>query len=79
MANNDNDIDDPDLQMISEPPSEYTELTRLPDEDNPMSDPYDLPKTLDDTHPATDTEIDPMEEYDEGLSGAAEAEDPLRE
>jgi hypothetical protein len=70
--------DDPDLQGISDPPRDYTDLTRLPDEDNPMSDPDDVVKEIDDTHPATDTNIDPMEEYDEGLSGAAEAEEPNR-
>jgi hypothetical protein len=74
----DDDIDDPDLQGISDPPQDYTDLTKLPDEDNPMSDPDDIPKKLDDTHPSTDTNIDPMEEYDEGLSGAAEAEEPKR-
>jgi hypothetical protein len=78
MADDDDQIDDPDLQNISDPPRDYTDLTRLPDEDNPMSDPYDVPKVLDDTHPTTDTNIDPTEEYDEGLSGAAEAEDPLK-
>lgn len=31
---------------------------------------------LDDTHPATDSNIDATELYDEGLSGAAEAEEP---
>jgi hypothetical protein len=32
--------------------------------------------TLDDTHPVTDTNIDPQEQYDEGVSGAAEANEP---
>jgi hypothetical protein len=32
--------------------------------------------TLDDTHPVTDTNIDPQEEYDEGVAGAAEANEP---
>lgn len=31
---------------------------------------------LDDTHQATDTNVDSHETYDEGLSGAAEAEEP---
>jgi hypothetical protein len=70
-------IDDPDLQGISDD-DDYSDLTKLPDEDSPRSDPDDIAKTLDDTHPATDTNIDSAEEYDEGLSGAAEAEDPLR-
>lgn len=32
--------------------------------------------TLDDTHPATDTNIDATELHDEGVSGAAEAAEP---
>lgn len=32
--------------------------------------------TLDDTHPATDTNMQREELYDEGVSGAAEASDP---
>lgn len=32
--------------------------------------------TLDDTHPATDTGLQPEEQYDEGVSGAAEAQEP---
>jgi hypothetical protein len=31
---------------------------------------------LDDTHQVTDTNVDSHETYDEGLSGAAEAEEP---
>ncbi len=31
---------------------------------------------LDDTHPATDSGIDKMETYDEGVSGSAEATEP---
>ena len=31
---------------------------------------------LDDTHPATDTNVQPEEAYDEGVSGAAEAAQP---
>ena len=68
--------DDSDLQGLIDPTPDDTNLTRLPGEHNPMSDPDDVPKQLDDTHPATDTNIDPTEEYDEGLSGAAEAEEP---
>jgi hypothetical protein len=69
--------DDPILQSISDPPDDYSDLDKFDDEDNPRSDPVDVPKEIDDTHPSTDTNIDPAEEYDEGLSGAAEAEDPL--
>ena len=32
--------------------------------------------TLDDTHPATDTNVQPEEQYDEGVAGAAEATEP---
>lgn len=32
--------------------------------------------SLDDTHPATDTNQQPEEQYDEGVSGAAEATEP---
>ncbi|HET7320507.1 MAG TPA: hypothetical protein VFI84_02900 [Candidatus Saccharimonadales bacterium] len=32
--------------------------------------------TLDDTHPATDSGIQPEEQYDEGVAGAAEAQEP---
>lgn len=31
---------------------------------------------LDSTHPATDTNLQPEEAYDEGISGAAEASEP---
>ena len=34
------------------------------------------PGPLDDTHPATDTNIDPGELYDEGVAGASEAGEP---
>jgi hypothetical protein len=50
----------------------------MPD-DNPMSEPDDIPSAdrgLDDTHPATDSNLQPEEDYDEGLSGAAEANEP---
>jgi hypothetical protein len=53
--------------------------TPLPQGDNPVSEPDDIPVTdnqLDDTHPQTDTNVDITEEYDEGLSGAAEASEP---
>jgi hypothetical protein len=38
----------------------------------------DQGRDLDDTHPATDSGIDEQELYDEGISGAAEAEEPHR-
>jgi hypothetical protein len=53
--------------------------TPLPQNDNPFGEPEDTPpqdQGLDDTHPATDSNIDPTEQYQEGLSGAAEASEP---
>jgi hypothetical protein len=51
--------------------------TPLPQDDSPVSEPDDIPPAqagqIDDTHPATDTNVQAEEEYDEGLSGAAEA------
>lgn len=50
--------------------------------DSPIDDPsQDLDDRthdarLDPTHPATDTNLDSQEVYDEGLSGGAEAEEP---
>ena len=32
--------------------------------------------TLDDTHPATDTNIQPQQAYDEGVAGASQASEP---
>lgn len=54
------------------------------DNDPPFSPPSppvdddddDMPDKLDDTHPATDTNIQPEEVYEEGLSGAAEVKEP---
>jgi hypothetical protein len=68
------------LQNNSDPPRQYTHLTRLPDEETPFNEPDDIPrsdkKAIDDTHPATDANIEAEEEYDKGLSGAAEAAEP---
>lgn len=46
--------------------------------DDETGDPFDreLEEELDKTHPATDTNIQPEEAYDEGESGAAEASEP---
>src|SRR5436309_1034656 len=45
---------------------------------DPAADDRDRPLQgqLDDTHQVTDTNVDAQEAYDEGLSGAAEAEEP---
>jgi len=37
----------------------------------PFSPPSGAQDRIDDTHPATDTNIDPHERYDEGIEGAA--------
>lgn len=46
------------------------------DDDTPFSPPDGVQDRIDDTHPATDTNIDPMERYDEGIEGAANIELP---
>lgn len=43
--------------------------------DNPLTQ-AGSDNTLDDTHPATDTNVQPEEGYDEGVAGAAEAQEP---
>lgn len=61
-------------------PGEDRFATPLPKNDSPISEPDDIPDddkhALDDTHPITDTNVHIEEEYDEGLSGAAEAAEP---
>jgi hypothetical protein len=70
--------DSSNLQGSSETPDDpdYTNLERLPGEEGPVGDPDDISKKLDDTHPATDSEVDPDDEYNNGLSEAAGARDP---
>jgi len=51
------------------PPDSSTTVTGATDDNQ-------SPGTLSPTHPATDTNIDEQEFYDEGLAGAAEAQDP---
>lgn len=46
-------------------PQDYDTPFRPADEDD-----------IDDTHQVTDTNLDPEEQYDEGVSGAAEASEP---
>ena len=46
------------------------------DNSTPFSAPSSAAGTGDDTHPQTDTNIDSHEHYDEGVSGAAETDDP---
>jgi hypothetical protein len=42
----------------------------------PFSAPSGADDTTDDTHPQADTNVDSMEHYDEGISGATETSDP---
>lgn len=46
------------------------------DDDTPFSPPDGVQDRIDDTHPSTDTNIDPMERYDEGVEGAANIDLP---
>lgn len=50
---------------------------KLPGDDTtPFSPPSGVQDTTDDTHPEADTNVDSMEHYDEGISGATETSDP---
>ena len=76
--------------MQPDEPNNEEELEKLPedgatpfspagtsrDPSAPPDDPQQMTQALDDTHPTTDTNIEPEEAYDEGLSGAAEASEP---
>ena len=46
------------------------------DYSTPFSAPSGAQDTTDDTHPQADTNVDSMEHYDEGISGATETADP---
>lgn len=46
------------------------------DGDTPFSPPNGVQDRIDDTHPSTDTNIDPMEHYNEGIEGAASIDLP---
>jgi hypothetical protein len=46
------------------------------DYSTPFSAPSGVHDTTDDTHPQADTNVDAMEHYDEGISGADETSDP---
>jgi hypothetical protein len=46
------------------------------DYSTPFSAPTGTQDTTDDTHPEADTNVDSMEHYDEGISGATEVTDP---
>jgi hypothetical protein len=72
---------DDELDILDEIPEDDDILSPLSIDDRPAGDPDDLPIDdligIDDTHPVTDTNLQTEEEYDEGLSGAAEAKDPV--
>ena len=57
--------------QAADPPRDDTTTPPLDNNGQPVSSP-----TLDDTHPSTDTNIEQPELYDEGVAGAAEAEEP---
>ena len=75
MANNAQD------DVIREDPLDDSLATSSPGHDNPLGLPDDVSDgqaVLDDTHPVTDSNLQAEEEYDEGISGAAEALEPLK-
>lgn len=70
-----------DDDLIREIPLNDNMATPAPDRDNPLGIPDDISESemaLDVTHPATDSNLQPEEEYDEGIAGAAEAIEPKR-
>jgi hypothetical protein len=78
--------------MPPDEPNDEEKLEKLPDDNqmpfNPAAPNLDETlssncddiqakvSTLDDTHPATDSGLDPQEIYDEGIAGAAEVKEP---
>lgn len=46
------------------------------DYSTPFSAPDGVKDSTDSTHPQADTNVDSMEHYDEGISGATETDDP---
>ncbi|MBX4197023.1 hypothetical protein KW801_00515 [Candidatus Saccharibacteria bacterium] len=53
------------------------EQEKLPEDySTPFSAPSGVHDSTDDTHPQADTNVDSMEHYDEGISGADETDDP---
>lgn len=57
------------------PDTEITEDQKLPeDNDTPFSDPDDMKSDIPEDSPRTDTGIEASQRYDEGLAGAAEAD-----
>jgi len=57
--------------------NEEEDQEKLPgDYTTPFSPPSGVHDSTDDTHPEADTNVDSMEHYDEGISGATETNDP---
>ena len=57
-------------------PPDDTQAAQFPTDNSQQSSDDQQFTTIDPTHPATDTNIEEEELYDEGLSGAAEAGEP---
>lgn len=76
QSTNDNTANDLDDAAQSEGESQVQAQPQ--DNDTPAAAPADT-SPLDPTHPAADSNVDAHETYDEGLSGAAEAEEPAAE
>jgi hypothetical protein len=58
-------------------PNDEEKQEKLPNDfDTPFSPPSGIQDLTDDTHPDADTNVDSMEQYDEGISGASEVSDP---
>jgi hypothetical protein len=75
--------------MLPDEPTDEERQEELPEDNQTPFQPADPPtdpalptddvaqgSDLDDTHPATDTNVDPHELYDAGRSAAANAEEP---
>ncbi|MDQ3064986.1 MAG: hypothetical protein M3Q36_01820 [bacterium] len=78
MDNNNNSTDNFQQQPDdTNPLSDMQDNQQLAeDNDTPFSPPDGVQDRIDDTHPTTDTNIDPMERYDEGIEGAANIDLP---
>lgn len=66
------------IKPTTPPPASDDPVQPLPqDGAPPFAPPTDIPgDDLPPDHPVTDTNVQPEEVYDEGISGAAEASDP---
>ena len=70
----------PNTQPIGADPEDFDDDSQLSqDYETPFSEPNDQEDRLDPTHPATDSQVDSHERYDEGLAAAAEVDLPDEE